>query len=180
MFFMRNLFWLKLAMMIGVTGSLSAGTIQYQVTPVSGNSFRFDYSVSGFTFAAHEQLDIQFDPTLYGTLSNGVAPANFIVTLLQTNNPPGESGDYTAMAQINNPSTAGLFSVQAVYLGKGQPGSQPFFINQFNSDGFYVATTVAGFTTSPVPEPSTAGLFVIAVLLGGLWMVLGRRAASLQ
>ena len=135
---MRNLFWPKLVIALAAAATLSAGTIQYQVSPVSGNVYQFDYQLSGFTFQPHEELDIRFDPTLYGTLSNGIAPVGFSVILLQTNNPPGEFGDYTATAQINNPSTTGLFEVQAVYLGPGTPGGQPFFLNQFNSDGVFV------------------------------------------
>ena len=172
---MRTLSWLKLVIGLAPV-SLFAGTIEYQVNPVSGNLYQYNYFLSGYTFDANEQLDVRFDPTLYGALSNGVAPSGFSVTLLQTNNPPGDYGDYTALAQINNPSTSGTFSVQFVYLGTGAPGSQPFFLNQYNSDGFYQSTIDAGFTTSETtssvaPEPSTFTLISVALLFGGLWMI---------
>ena len=114
---MRNSSWLKLVMGLITAATLSAGEIDYAVTLLGGSSYRYDYSVSGFTFQQNEELDVRFDPTLYGALSHGVAPAGFSVTLLNPNNPPGDFGDYTALAQINNPSTANLFSVQVVYLG---------------------------------------------------------------
>jgi hypothetical protein len=183
---MRNLCWLKLAMGLITAGTLSAGTIDYSVTALGGGSYRYDYSVSGFTFQPNEQLDVRFDPTLYGALSHGVAPTGFSVTLLNPNNPPGDFGDYTALAQINNPSTANPFSVQVVYLGAGQPGSQPFFLNQFNADGFFIATVDGGFTSQVVatetsaPEPSTLTLICAALLFGGLWVVRGRFIARMS
>jgi hypothetical protein len=176
----RNSLWI----MVGLTlGHVSAGAIQYDVTPLGGNSYQYTYSLSGITFQLNEQLDIRFDPSSYGIVSNGVAPTGYSVTLLQPNNPPGDPGDYSALAQVNNPSTAGSFSVQFVYLGAGQPGSQPFFLNQFDSQGFFEYTSAAGYTSqqtqqpSEVPEPSALWLIGSTLLLGGLW-TLHRRQSS--
>lgn len=170
--------------MAGLTaGSLAAGTIEFETTALGGNIYSYNYLVSGISFQPNEQLDIRFDPSAYGALSNGVAPAGFSVTLLNPNNPPGDPGDYSALAVINNPSVAGSFSVQFAYLGTGLPAAQPFFLNQYNSDGFFQDTISAGYTTaavsqadnSPVPEPSTVTLMGFAIVLGGFRRLSRRR-----
>lgn len=171
---------LLLVLVAGFVGhSLSAGTIQYEVTPLGGNSYQYNYFVSGINFQLNQQLDVQFDPSLYGPLSNGVAPAGFSVTLLDPNNPPGLHGDYSALALVNNPSTAGTFSVQFVFLGAGKPGAQPVFLNQFNSDGFFQSSIDVGLSAplqvSQAPEPSTAVLAGALLLFGGVWVLLRRR-----
>jgi len=172
---MDKIFWVTLLVGLGA-GSTSAGTIQFQVTPLGGDLYQYNYVVSGITFQANEELDIRFDPSLYGTLSNGLAPSGFDLALLQPNNPPGVFGDYSALAEIANPSTAGPFSVEVVFFGPGQPGTQPFFVKQYDQNGFFVSTIGAGFATqmpdtSPMPEPSSLILVSTTLLLGGLWMV---------
>lgn len=181
---MRSSLWLLLVMLLTGVG-VSAGTVHYDVMPLGGDSYQYTYFLSGLTFQVSEQLDVQFDPVLYGALSNGVAPGGFSVTLLDPNNPPGLHGDYGALALINNPSIAGEFSVQFVYLGRGVPGPQPVFLNQFNSDGFFESATYLGLTSgvqsSHSPEPSTAFLTGFTLLFGTLcsirlWRVKNRQA----
>jgi hypothetical protein len=169
---MRNVRWLPV-LIVSVAGALSAGTIQFQVTPLGGNLFQYNYSLSGITFQANEELDIRFDPSLYSNLSNGVAPSGFSVGLLQPNNPPGVFGDYSALALVNNPSTAGPFSVRVMFSGQGQPGSQPFFLNLFDPNGAFIASAGAGNTSAvgSVPEPASFTMSVFAfLLLAALWM----------
>ena len=169
---LRNLVWLALFGLLTV-GSLSAGTIQYDVYSLGGSSYRYDYSVSGIFFQANQVLDIRFDPSLYGTLSNGMAPSGFVAILLQPNNPPGDSGDYKALALLDEPAFSGMFSVEVVYLGSGTPGSQQFVVDQYDGRGvFQQHTTTAGITTtSEVPEPlsfsTCRGCAGIGLAMGG-------------
>jgi hypothetical protein len=163
------------ALVVGCV-SMSAGTVESHVTPLGGASYEYNFILSGFAFQPHEELDVRFDPATFIALSNGVGPSGYNVVVLQPNNPPGVAGDYTALALIANPSTAGSFSVQAVYSGPGKPGSLPFFLEQFNSDDVFVSTVSAGFTTpvtatSDVPEPATLTLVSASLILGGLWML---------
>jgi len=174
---MRNVPSVILLTVFAAVG-LSAATIDFQITPLGGNAFQYNYNLHGITFQANEELDIRFDPTLYGILSNGVAPSGFAVNLLQPNNPPGVFGDYSALAQVNNPSTAGPFSVQVTFIGQGQPGGQPFFLNQFNSDGVFISSVDAGLTTNALPEPMSLTLSASGLLLGALWAV--RRRSVLR
>ncbi len=166
--------------------NLPAATIQFKVTNSGSNSFRYDYFVSGITFQANQELDIRFDPTLYGMLSNPVAGPGFQATVLEPNNPPGTFGDYSAFALVNNPSLAGPFSVDFMFKGAipPGPGSQPFFINQFDRNGNFLNTIESGTTsllstTTGVPEPSSLGLCGLAFFIGILWTVQNLRRSRL-
>src|ERR1700730_12481356 len=96
--------------------NLSAATIDFSVSTVGVNPsgetlYRYLYSLAGVSLLNNQEVDIRFGPVLYGTLSNGVAPAGFNLQLLQPNNPPGASGDYSVLALLNNPPVSGVFSV---------------------------------------------------------------------
>src|SRR4051794_28013889 len=84
--------------------TLPAAVINFTVTNVGANVFRYNYTVSAVTFQANQELDIRFDPALYSTLTSGVAPSGFSLDLFQPNNPPQAFGDYSAVALVNNPS----------------------------------------------------------------------------
>ena len=171
--------------------TLHAAAIQVQVTPLGGTSFRYTYSLSGFTFLANQNvnqaLDIRFDPALYGTLSNAVVGSGFSSLLLQPNNPPGAFGDYNALAQVNNPSLAGPFSVDFIFKGLGLPGgAQPFEVDEFDKSGNFLRTVPGGSgLTAPlgsaVPEPGSFSLACVALLMSGaLWTVRRRRLPERQ
>jgi hypothetical protein len=177
---MRHPGWLNLVVALGGTlfGTTFAGTIKYEVLPLGGSSYQYTYDLNGFTFQANEQLDIRFNPTLFASLWNASAPAGFDIQLLQPNNPPGDYGDYSALATMNNLSGSGSFTVDVSYFGAGLPGPQPFFINQFDADGFYLATTDAGMTmdanagiTTDAPEPSSLCLVSALALFGAAWQI---------
>ena len=161
-------------------GSLAAANVSFQITSLGSNNYRYDYSVSGIQFQVNQELDIRFDPSLYGTLSNGSALPGFDLLLLQPNNPPGVFGDYSAMALLNNPSLSGTFRVNVHFLGNGLPGSQPFFINQLDANGTLLAQITSGNSTQvggAVPEPAGWTLAGAAFLMGGVWWAVRRRPA---
>lgn len=165
---MRNLLWLTFILVMTYS-NLAAGVITVGTSSLGGNLYRDNYVLSGVTFQANEALDISFDPSLYGSLSNGVAPSGFSVTLLQPNNPPGDSGDFIALAQADNSSGSEAFSVQFMYLGAGQPGIQPVSLNQFDQNGvFQYAVDTPGVASqvqsSQAPEPATFTLIGISFL----------------
>jgi MYXO-CTERM domain-containing protein len=152
-----------------VPGQIMAGTIQYQVTGLGGGIYRYTYTVSGVPLQLNQEIDFKFDPLLYGTLSNPVVGVDFSVIILQPNNPLGTWGDFGALATVNNPSFATPFSIDVQYIGQGTPGSQPFWINQFDSTGHRVSTIDATGVTEFVPEPSTAVLGVTSLALAFFW-----------
>jgi hypothetical protein len=173
---MRRL--VRLGLWVGLLApNLSGTVIAYQFTP--GQLFRYTYSVSGITLTANQELDIRFNPALFGTLSKGVAGNGFDLLLLQPNNPPGAWGDYRALALTNNPSLAGPFSVDFTFLGKGAPGSQAFVINQYTPEGLFISTIDSGMTTpleqTGTPEPATFALGCVALLLGRILRTVRQR-----
>jgi hypothetical protein len=184
-YIMRIRFWLPLWIGLFAT-NLHAAAIQFQVTPLGGAAFRYTYSLSGFTFLVNQNVnqdvDIRFDPALYGTLSNGVVGSGFSLLLLQPDNPPGTFGDYIALAQVNNPSLAGPFSVDFMFKGTGTPGgAQPFEVDEFDKSGNFLRTVPGGsglttpFGPTTVPEPGSFSLGVVALLMGGAWWTVRRR-----
>lgn len=163
-------------------GNLHAGSIQYEVSgvgtsPTGDPIYRFTYLISGVNFLTDQELEIRFDPALYGALSNATAGAGFDVLLFQPNNPLGTDGIYSALALIDNPSLATPFGVDAIYLGLGTPPSQEFFINQFDSSGNLVRQEEQGTTVlvGEIPEPSTFASVGMLLGLIGCWWTVRRR-----
>jgi hypothetical protein len=152
---------------------LNAGIIQYQVTGLGGSSFRYDYQFSDFTLQAFQEVEISFDPALYSNLRNPAAGSDFGLVLAQPLNPPGTAGFYSILAQVNNPSLAGPFRVEFDYLGGGQPGTQPYALNQFTAGGLFDHTIETGATG--VPEPANIALTVTGLLCGLLLLTRRRR-----
>jgi hypothetical protein len=142
---------------------VAAPIITYSLSTV-GSLYQYTYTISGYSFAANQELDIDFDPALYGTLSNGVAPSGFDLLLFQPNNPPQAFGEYSALALTNNPSLIGTFSVEFTYLGSGVPQAQTFNIYDDNFVPFHgTGSVVASGTTvlmqvAVAPEPATGWL----------------------
>jgi hypothetical protein len=178
-----------LALWVGsIAVNLSAGTVNYEFTvlpfappadaPAGSSMLQVTYLLSNFTFEANQELDIQFDPTLFGELSNGTTPSGFIVNLFQPNNPPGAPGDFSAL-NTSGGTVTGSFSVDAVYLGSGSPGPQTYTIDQFDSQGNFVAQVSEGSTTpsnGAVPEPGSAWLGGSGLAMSGVWWMIRRRA----
>jgi hypothetical protein len=176
--------------------SLSASIIQYEVTTTGGTNGSangatgtYQFFLSGFVFRANEPcannpaltcsdaLDIEFDPTMFGQLSNGVAPTGFDLLLFQPNNPPQAPGDYSALALVDHPSLAGQFSVDFTFIGQGTPGSQAFSIDQFDSHGGFQGVVATGETAplaTGAPEPSSVSLIAAGLMAGGILLALRR------
>ena len=169
---------LSLCSMLLAAG-LSAATVKFDVTnlniPNGGRTGpggveaqwqRYTYHFSDFTLMLDQELNIRFDPLLFGEIASGTASPGFDVLLLQPNQPLGAFGDLSALSTINQPATTALFSVDALYYGSGGPAPQPYFINQFNDTGRFV-TIESGFTTqladTQVPEPATLALCGVAL-----------------
>lgn len=170
---MRNLLWLPLCGVL-LLMPLSAATIQYQVaTTLTPGVYEYTYFING-SFSMNQEVDIWFDPTLYTLLANGQpTSADWDVMLFQPNSPPGYRGDYTAFANVDNPSLAGPFTVDATYTGSGTPGTQYFTIEQFDPSGLNDLGSIgSGWTTpynaDPVPEPRGFLLSAVGLLVLGL------------
>jgi hypothetical protein len=160
------------ALLLLVYGAMSpakvaAASIGFSVVELGANWLRYDYSISGFDLLKNQEIDIRFDPAVYGGLANGVAGADFDLLLLQPNNPPGTFGSWGILALVDHPSWAGTFRVDALYKGAGEPAPLPYFINRYDPQGKLLSSEGAD-SAAPVgetiPEPST-------------WMLAGLGAA---
>jgi hypothetical protein len=172
-----------------VAANLSAGTVSYDFTvlpiappadaPAGSSMLQLTYLLSNFSLVANQELDISFDPTLYGTLSNGTAPSGFLLNLFQPDNPPGAPGDFSALA-LSGASVTGSFSTDVVYFGSGQPAAQSYSINQFNTDGSFASEVTSGFTTpssdTAVPEPGSFWLGGVGFMIVAGWWFIRRRS----
>ena len=163
--------------------NLSAGTVQYTVTALGPNDYHYVYLLNGLTFLQNQELDIRFDPTVFGTLSNASAGSGFfLIPCCQPNNPPGVYGDYAIQALTTITSPPGTFSVDASVPSSANPGSQPFFINQLDANGNLLYNVTAGFTEldppDPAPEPANRGVIGIGLLAGVAWWAARQRLRS--
>jgi hypothetical protein len=172
-----------------IAATLAAATIKVDVASLGvidggpgnpGTSVqlqRFTYHLSDIALQRDQELNIRFDPALFGPLSNPTAGPGYHVLLFQPNQPLGAFGDFSALSLVDQPGATSDFTVDFVYLGAGVVGPQPYFINQFEADGGF-ATLETGFTSqalpSQVPEPATFALCGVALLLCGAWRS-GRR-----
>ena len=163
-----------------MSAAASATTVSYSMAaaPTAGQ-YLFSFYLSGYTFSVNQELEIQFDPTMYSALSNGTAGTGFNVLLFQPDNRPGIGfpGYYSALATMNNPSLSSAFSVIATYIGTGTPGPQSYSINTYSQSGAFVSSTVTGLTTpapTATPEPASLWLCVLGMFVGSAWLL--RRA----
>lgn len=186
---MRNLLWLSILGGL-LTITLSAATIQYTVTPIgnpSQDEYQYTYYIGpSLTLSINQAIDIQFNITNYSNLTNAVADPTSDWTVMAFSPDPQIflRGDYIALANVNNPSLSGPFTVDFTYVGTQQqptPGSQPFEIDQYNSNGGFVGTLSTGTTSAlvvdpPVPEPRGISVSVVGMLLVCIAVSARRRA----
>jgi hypothetical protein len=158
--------------------NLTATTISSEINKLGLNSsgsivYQYTYTVSGLTLQSTQELDIYFDPAIYGSVSNPVAGSEFQTVLIQPNNPPGSSGDLGLVPVADNTVVTGPFSVDFTLIDSAVPGPQPYTVTQF-LNGVSIGVIASG-TTSPVssvvtPEPAAVFLAAIGLLLGACWV----------
>jgi|SRR6185312_12614183 len=177
---MRRVFLVILFLSITAASLPATTIINFTTTALGGNSYRYNYSFSGLSLLANQELDIEFDPLLYGTLSQGVAGTGFDLALFQPNSPPGADGQYSLLALVNNPATTGTFSVNFIYNGTGAPGSQVFAIYDDNFTPLHqlLIGNTDPLPTGEAPEPSTLWLICMGAGFGAVIMARRRMRQS--
>lgn len=142
------------------------------IVPAKGqNSFHYTFTLDGFDLLQNQALDLEFDSSVYLSLSNPVAPATLSTTVLQPDNPPGAPGDYLLLALISNPSLSPeSLSIDVTLIGHKKPGHLKYLIDQFDSQGHFVGVVSSGITSaSPIPEPASVSLIGLGMLVAGVW-----------
>jgi PEP-CTERM motif-containing protein len=122
--------------------------------------WRYSYDLSGNTLNAFEAFDFYFDENLYGELSNpATANADWNLIVFQPDLGIPARGEFIVQALVNGASTVNPFTIDFVFLGPGQPGSQPFDLLAFDAQGNFIENLGSGETLVPVdatvPEPGT-------------------------
>ncbi|CDH45407.1 PEP-CTERM sorting domain-containing protein [Candidatus Contendibacter odensensis] len=167
-------------------------SIQYQLTSLGGDAYRYDYTVANDgslgSGVSLKLFDILFDPALYDeTLLTPVSSASITADWTETifASAPGVPTAYDVSA-----NTSGLaggaslsgFAVKFTWLGGASlPGAQSFEVydpdNNFELLETGGQTTLAGAVPSPtVPEPPMIGLLAWGLLA----LLVRRRRSSVQ
>jgi len=175
-----------------ITVSALANPIFYEVEPADGEDrYTYFYTVGNETDDPIEAFSFYFDFGLYAfdLVSDpssqapdiadpdaATAPADWDVLLLPPepafsgfpDDQPGIFDALTLGAPVAIGQLLGGFSLTFTYLGDGLPGSQPFDILRYFSDGSF--EVVASSFTRPlpsaaVPEPGTIGLLGLGLAL---------------
>jgi hypothetical protein len=165
-----------LLLALSAASRLAGSTIYYEAIDlpdqvVGEDRWRYNYLVAGIAFEADQGFTIFFDINLFRDLdiSSHAVHDDWDVLVFQPDANLPADGVYDALALVSGASLQNPFSVDFVFLGSGRPGSQPFDITQFDSQGNFVGVLESGFTTA-IPEPGPLSL----TLLGLSAFVAGR------
>lgn len=168
---------LVVASLAAFTGAAHAQSVEYSITSLGGNHWRYDYTIDnphpGATF---DEITVYFDLTKATSLVLAASPTGWDALLIQPDLAIPADG-YLDVINLDGPVAPGAsvsgFSTTFTSLVADSPGAQRFEL--YDSSTF--ALLGSGMTTpiAPVlgvPEPQT-----VALMLAGL-LVLGLRRAK--
>ena len=176
---------LALFCLVGAPAATADPLIEYSLTNIAGNTWQYDYHMSGFDLNAGQVITVNFDYNYCSDITIEGMPDlagfgwNIFVFQPELNLPDdntAENGAYNANALVDYPAYSGPFSVQFNWLNAAAaPGAQSFDLFDFENAGtddniiFSGWTVLRGGPDVPVvPEPASGLL-----LLGGLGLLAG-------
>jgi hypothetical protein len=163
-------------MLSAIAAPASATLVEYDVSNISGDTWRYDYTVTNDSLSSSlDEFTVFFQLGEYQDISFGLAADGWDPLAIQPDPLLPDDGYYDALALIEGlapGATLGGFSATFTWLGTGTPGSQPFDI----VDPITIATLDSGMTRlrgtseppTSVPEPGgvvllAAGLIIVAM-----------------
>lgn len=168
----------RLSTLMSVVGALmlpfsaaNAGVVDYTVTNISGNQWRYDYTINNPTPGlAFDEVTIYFTEGVYELLTDATAPAGWDALAIDPDSGIPADGFYDVLnlgGLLSDGETVTGFSVGFTFLGAGTPGAQSFdLIYSRDFSVAYSGRTAAIAAPGQVPEPTSLGLALIA--LGGV------------
>ncbi|MCP3986684.1 MAG: hypothetical protein GY723_20050 [bacterium] len=154
---------------LALASASSATTIGYLATDLDdslgpgGDYWEIAYTVSGFAFDEDQAFRIGFDADDYSDLFFTGLPAQPDWDVLTFQPIPFLSvpGALDSLALVGDASIADPFRVRFVWLGPGNPGPQPWSIDEYDSIGGFVGNLETGTT---IPESGPAVLMGLGLL----------------
>ena len=157
--------------LLALASTAQATKIDYSVTHLGGNQWRYDYNVNNNSLAVPIlEFTVFFDRILYSALSVAASPVDWNSLVAQPDFSLPADGFFDSLGSSSGvvPTAIfpggqlGGFSAQFDYLGSGTPGRQRFEIVDaaFN-------TIDGGFTgkSTNVPEPGGPSLALVGLAL---------------
>jgi hypothetical protein len=165
----------RLTTLMSVVGALTlpfsaanAGVIDSSVTNISGNQWRYDYTINNRTPGlAFDEVTIYFAEGVYELLTGATAPAGWDALAIDPDSGIPADGFYDVLnlgGLLNDGETVSGFAVLFNYLGAGTPGVQSFDLI-FSADFTvtYSGRTTQADTPGRIPEPATTALVLLAL-----------------
>jgi len=154
---------------LGYSLSSYAVSVQYSLSSLGGNNYRFDYTLindgSLGAGVALELLDINFDPALYLESSLHIVSSPSLSSdwnqgiLSSSLSVPAAFDIYALTGGVADGASLGGFSVEFTWLGPAGPTAQSFEV--FDPLSF---TSLETGTTTVVPLPGTFWLMLSGLL----------------
>jgi hypothetical protein len=150
-------------------GTARAGIIEYDVTNVSGSTWRYDYTVTNNTLASGlSQFTIWFALNLYESLAIVASPASWDSIVAQPDPILPDDGFFDSLSlglPLALDASASGFSLSFTWLGTGTPGAQAFdFIDAATFEPVESGNTVRRVIPDPDPDPTPVPEPAIALL----------------
>ena len=169
---------LALFCLVSAPAATAAPLIEYSLTNIAGNTWQYDYHMSGFDLTTGQVITVNFDLNYCSEITpvNYLTGSDWYILALQPDSALPADGSYNALALVDAPSYLEPFSVQFNWLNAAAaPGAQSFDLFDAEQVGGGIDILFSGMTVlrggpdvPAVPEPASGLL-----LLGGLGLLAG-------